>query len=340
MDTTITLAAKTDTGRLGIMFLKRYWEKQRAVMARKATPTMFADEWSIDKSLLSVVGIGEEQMLKFLFMQNPTFDELEAWVLEVNGGSLATDKVMSFNKCLVEGDIPVALGSDTEMVLSEADLAFWDENGYVIVRNAVDKQGCEDAIAAICSHIGVEINNPSTWYLGQNKAGIMVQLWQHETLEKNRRAKRIRDAFRQLWRREDVFVNADRGGFNPPETDNYKFQGSPLHWDVSLSQPIPFGTQGILYLTDTQANQGAFTAVPGFQHKVGQWLQSLPPDANPREQNFYELGAIPIAANAGDLIIWHHALPHGASPNTSTAPRIVQYLNYKPVMMEIHPVWL
>jgi hypothetical protein len=340
MNSSIALASKTETGRLGIMLLKRYWEKQMAIVSRKATTQLFADEWNIDKSLLSVLSVGEEQILRFLFMQNPTFEELEEWVLEINGGTFDADKIASFNKCLIEGDIPVTLSNDTENVLSADDLAFWDENGYIIVRNAVDKQDCEVAATAICEHIGVDLNNPATWYNGENKAGIMVQLWQHEALERNRRAKRVRDAFRQVWDREDVFVNTDRGGFNPPETERYKFQGSPLHWDVSLSQPIPFGTQGILYLTDTQANQGAFTAVPGFQHKVGQWLQNLPAGAKPRDENLYALGAQPIAANAGDLIIWHQALPHGASPNTSALPRIVQYLNYKPVMMDIHPVWL
>ena len=31
----------------------------------------------------------------------------------------------------------------------------------------------------------------------------------------------------------------------------FKFRGPDLHWDCSVKTPIPFGTQGILYLTDT-----------------------------------------------------------------------------------------
>ncbi|MGZ0787900.1 phytanoyl-CoA dioxygenase family protein [Pseudomonas saponiphila] len=38
-----------------------------------------------------------------------------------------------------------------------------------------------------------------------------------------------------------------------------------------------------------------------------------------------------MAAKAGDLIIWHHALPHGASPNRGTLPRMVQYINFYPM---------
>lgn len=340
MDTAITLASKTDTGRLGIMFIKRYWEKQRAILSRAIKNAAYADEWSIDKSLLAVLGVGEEQVLRFLFMGNPTFTEFEDWVLNVNAGSLDTEKIAAFNDYIEHGENPQPLGDDTEKVLSDEELAFWDENGYVIVRNAVDIQACKEATDAICKHIGVDLNDPDTWYEGLNKSGIMVQLWQHKALEQNRRAKRVRDAFRQVWKRSDVYVNTDRGGFNPPETDRYKFQGSPLHWDVSLVQPIPFGTQGILYLTDTAENQGAFTLVPGFHTKISEWLQGLPLGANPRNENLYALGTKPIAANAGDLIIWHHALPHGASPNTSTLPRVVQYMNYKPVAMKIQEEWL
>ena len=40
--------------------------------------------------------------------------------------------------------------------------------------------------------------------------------------------------------------------------------------------------QGVLYLTDTPANQGAFTCIPGFHHKLGDWLNDLPEDADPR----------------------------------------------------------
>jgi ectoine hydroxylase-related dioxygenase (phytanoyl-CoA dioxygenase family) len=54
----------------------------------------------------------------------------------------------------------------------------------------------------------------------------------------------------------------------------------------------------------------------------------------------YALGAMPIAANAGDFILWHQALPHGSSPNTATLPRFVQYINYEPADHKESRVWL
>ena len=60
----------------------------------------------------------------------------------------------------------------------------------------------------------------------------------------------------------------------------------------------------------------------------------------PREQDLNALGSKPLAANAGDFIIWHHALPHGASPNSATLPRYVQYLNYAPLDAEVRDEWI
>jgi ectoine hydroxylase-related dioxygenase (phytanoyl-CoA dioxygenase family) len=218
--------------------------------------------------------------------------------------------------------------------LNEEQLDFWDKNGYIILRNAVSQEDCDKTIGVICDFIEIDRNDPATWY-NQHPArqGIMVQLFQHPILDKNRNSAIIRAAHEQLWNRTDVWVNADRVGFNPPETERWKFPGPRLHWDTKLKLPIPFNVQGILYLADTAENQGAFSLVPGFQHRIDDWLTGLN-GKNPYNEDLHALGCIPIAANAGDFIIWHHALPHGSSANTSDKPRFVQYFTYAPVDAE------
>jgi ectoine hydroxylase-related dioxygenase (phytanoyl-CoA dioxygenase family) len=107
-----------------------------------------------------------------------------------------------------------------------------------------------------------------------------------------------------------------------------------------VALPIGFGVQGILYLTDTAADQGAFNCIPGFQHKVEGWLKGLPPGADPRAQDLSEFGPAPIAGRAGDLIIWHQELPHGSSPNRAKVPRMAQYLKMMPSQWEQNPAWM
>jgi ectoine hydroxylase-related dioxygenase (phytanoyl-CoA dioxygenase family) len=69
-------------------------------------------------------------------------------------------------------------------------------------------------------------------------------------------------------------------------------------------------------------------------------LAALPPGADPRHHTILDtLPALPIAGRAGDLVIWHHALPHGASPNRSTRPRVAQYIAMRPSRWDVNPVW-
>jgi len=333
------LPPTTETGNLQIMHLKRYWSKSVAKRAGKLPQDALNEEWPVDVNLLSTLGLGLEQTIRYIYNTNPTFSEFEEWILDVNKGMVSGALIKEFNG-RISGKTETPDDS-IEQVLSAEDIDFWNENGYVILKGAVSREDCDKTVALICAYLGVERNNADTWYGNhKDRQGIMVQLFQHEQLQKNRTTPIIRKAYEQLWGRKDILVNTDRVGFNPPETETYKFPGPKLHWDVSLKQPIPFGTQGILYLADIAANQGAFTVVPGFHNKVGAWMESLPPGANPRSQDLYALGHQPIAGNAGDFIIFHHALLHGASPNTSQLPRFVQYVNYQPIDPEIKEEWI
>ena len=85
-----------------------------------------------------------------------------------------------------------------------------------------------------------------------------------------------------------------------------------------------------MYLTDCNEIEGAFHCVPGFHLEIENWLNSLPKGVNPRDEALRLLNPIPVKGQAGDFIIWHQALPHCATANTGTFPRLVQYLTYLP----------
>lgn len=321
------------------MHLKRYWEKSLAKKNGLLPADALQEEWNTDITMLAALGLGLEQTIKYIFQSDTGFDEFENWVLEVNDGKLVQQKIEEFNQ-FVDGHHSVSAPA-IKKVLSDEVIKKWKEDGYLVIPNAVSKEDCEATIRLICEHIGIDRDDSRTWYHEHaDRQGIMVQLFQHPQLQKNRESPIIKEAYEQLWGRKDIWLNTDRVGFNPPETPEWKFPGPGLHWDVSLQLPIPFGLQGILYLSDTAADQGAFTLVPGFHNKAVQWLNSLSPGTDPRKEDIYALGPVPLAANAGDFIIWHHALPHGSSPNTAAKPRFVQYINYAPVDMEVREKWI
>lgn len=289
----------------------------------------FADEWQTDKALMAALGLGIEPTLVYLFNETPTYEEFENWIIAT--GKPDPQAIDTFNRNFDNGGF--SSGISVPKVLSNEQLEFWDKNGYIVLRNAIPKEDCEKTIEVICQNIGVNRDDPATWYASHKlRQGIMVQVFNDPQMEKNRGNEFIKQAYQQLYNSTNIWINTDRVGFNPPETYRWKFPGPRLHWDTKLDLPIPYSLQGILYLCDVAENQGAFSLVPGFQHKIDKWITSLN-GSDPYHEDLYALGCIPIAANAGDFIIWHQALPHGSSPNTSTKPRFVQYFTYEPPVL-------
>jgi ectoine hydroxylase-related dioxygenase (phytanoyl-CoA dioxygenase family) len=337
----ISLPESTHLSALGIMHLKRYLHKCLLDRENKLGPEIKQREWVTDNTLLNALGLELAQTLSFIYRQCPSIEQMENWVIETVGAP-ASATIQRFNSFITHGSQPVFRDAYTsEAVLNSEDIEHWNQQGYVILRDAVSKSDCAEAVQAICRFLDVDEHDPATWDNNHLKVnGIKVNMFRHPAIDKLRSSERIRIAFEQLWSRKDIWLKTDSTGFNPPANMAWSYQGHKLHWDTSLQMPIPFSTQGILYLTDTSADQGALAVVPGFHHQIDEWLSSLPPGANPREQDLEQLGAEKIAANTGDLIIWHQALPHGSTPNRSNKPRFVQYINYLPADREIRTGWI
>ena len=333
------LAATEETGTLGVRHLKRFWSRMLAQRGGLSNGADADADWAADNTLLCGLRVGLRETMQFLCERAPAFEEFEKWILEKNGGWIDPARIARINLGLSGGIPDVPAEMQGEPPLTPEDLAFWEENGYVILHDAAPPVQCRAAAHAIYEFLGMDPERPDTWYGGPQGHSIWIPLLHHPALWANRDSPRIYRAFAQIWGRPDMWCSVDQGGMNPPERPGWRFPGPHLHWDVSVARPIPFGVQGILYLTDTAADQGAFTCVPGFHRRIDAWLDSLPSGADPRAQDLASLGAVPIAGRAGDLIIWQHALPHGSSPNRARVPRVAQYIRMQPSAWEHNPVW-
>jgi hypothetical protein len=330
-------------GQLGIHHLHSFWARMAAQRAGRRVESTETD-WRFDNLLLNGLGLPLEETMQYLMQQAPDFAEFERWILARNGGQLSPVQAERLN-CAFTGqpygtELRAHLRTlETQAdVLSPEDLRCWAENGYVVVREAVPRAQARATEQAVWEALGMDPDEPATWYQKPIGKGIMMEFYHHPTLRANRQAARIQKAFTQLWQTADLWTTTDRTSFNPPETPGFPFQGPRLHWDVSLEPPFHFGTQGLLYLCDTPAEQGAFCCVPGFHRELESWLADLPTGTDPRQVNL-DAQAVPIAARAGDFVIWHHLLPHGSSPNRGTYPRIVQYINMYPVAFKENMAW-
>ena len=290
---------------------EKLWK--RTVDSSRGIDSIDKSTWDEEIEMLYRSGISLEDTLHYLYFKKPDFESFKNWILQ-NKNEIANESQQ-----------------DSENVLSQEDLDFWDENGYVIVKNAISITECEETQNAIWDFLEMSPKNKETWYKGhEEQKGLMLNFSNHPALNKNRSSLRIQKAYEQLYKTTNIYKTIDKVSFNPPESEHFKFLGSSLHWDVSLKLPIPFGLQGLLYLTDCNENDGAFHCVPGFHKKIEQWLQNLKPTDNPRQIAVETLKPTPITGSVGDFIIWHKALPHCATPNRGETPRMVQYLTYLP----------
>ena len=117
-------------------------------------------------------------------------------------------------------------------ILSAADHAFWEENGYVVVHNVVPQQNLDAVIDVMWEFLGMDPSDPTTWYTrpGWHSQTGMVELYQHQALWDNRQYPRVHEIFSELFGTEKLWVSLDRVNMNPPARPDWDYQGF-IHWD-------------------------------------------------------------------------------------------------------------
>ena len=225
-------------------------------------------------------------------------------------------------------------------VLDQEQMASFDENGYVVVHQAVSPEKVAAVVEAIYRFLEIPREPSDAWYAPPVNVGGNVEMYQAPAMWDTRQDPKVYGAFRQIWDRDALWVSFDRASFKPPPHPDYpRWQKTGfMHLDANpFKGPIRFAVQGVLYLTDTAEDQGGFHCMPGWHKRREDWI-AVAEEATGKEgansvsgEAMYKLPDVtPIAGKAGDLIIWHRGLPHGNGWNTSRRPRLAQYINMFP----------
>ncbi|MCM2430063.1 phytanoyl-CoA dioxygenase family protein [Streptomyces sp. RKAG337] len=241
-------------------------------------------------------------------------------------------------------------------VLSEADLAFWQTYGYVVVKEAVPAESARSLLDFAWDFQGLDPNRPDTWYEQRPYRDELdrhlhvygfVEAYHHQLVWDSRQTQRVYDAFADVWDVEELWVTLDRLNLNPPNIKNRdralieptdKGFDIELHWDIdSTLGVIPQRVQGIIALTDTRPDHGGFQCNPELFRRFDEWKLGQPADRDPIRPAV-DRDAYPVVRpelSAGDLLIWNGALAHGVARNTSeNGVRAVQYVSMMPALEE------
>src|SRR6201995_390391 len=128
----------TPMGDVIVPHLHRLWSR---VCAEKPGESPFDPvEAAADKIAIYGLGLGLYETLQFLHGKRPDFDAFQVWILSRNGGAGEPAPIAGVNDRmgrLANERPPVIASAPVEPALSMDDLAVWDENGYVVLREAV-----------------------------------------------------------------------------------------------------------------------------------------------------------------------------------------------------------
>ena len=116
-----------------------------------------------------------------------------------------------------------------------------------------------------------------------------------------------------------------------------------LHLDAVPSGPqdlnlkflrTQIGIGGCYYLNKVEKNGGGIHVIPGGPNLVREIMLN-DPDGLKRNNGWGQIIDFPpsleVTANAGDYILMHHLMPHGASANNNNVPRIAQFTRFQPL---------
>lgn len=241
---------------------------------------------------------------------------------------------------ILEIDIPLNERPNNEplRVLTEEEFAFWKENGYVIVHNAVPQEYIDRTVSLIWEFEEKDPNDPSTWHkapkreiqMKELKNTGMVELYNHQYLWDNRTHEKVYNAFVDIWGTEKLWVSIDRCNLNVPIQPGHSYQ-SFIHWDINTSlNPLPINVQGVLSLVDTDIDMGGFQCIPQLFRNFDKWVKTQPADRDPYKPDTTGFTPTRVVTKAGDLLIFNSLLAHGIRANYSSTPRLAQYISMFP----------
>lgn len=229
---------------------------------------------------------------------------------------------------------------DSLRVLTMEDWAFWQHNGYVVIKAAVPREQAMATANFLWEFDEKDPHDPESWYTSpraemqmKELAGTgMVEVYNNQHLWNNRQTQRLYDAFVDIWGMEELWVTIDRANLNFPMREGHEYKGF-IHWDYD-PETKPQNVQGVLALADQMdENMGGFQCIPWLYRNYDTWKLTQPKDRDHFKPDISGLKdeLVKVPMEAGDLLIFNSAEPHGIRPNHSRDKvRIAQYISMMP----------
>lgn len=223
------------------------------------------------------------------------------------------------------------------LALSPADIEQFVEEGYTILRRAVEPKKFEKVLDWVWEQTGCKKDDPATW----TKSRIHVQkTLTSPEVDEIWRSPRLIEAIDQLltagrWHAPNflgwwpvLFPGFDAPPWKPPVA-GWHVDGQQFHHHVNSKDQ---GILPIFVATDIAPGGGGTAILPGSHKHVARLLASAVPHGiaystlNATLQPYVQSrinDVIEARANKGDVILTHPFMLHAVSPNTGPSVRII-----------------
>ncbi len=213
----------------------------------------------------------------------------------------------------------------------EVDVEHLSEQGYVVVEGVVPEAQTKAVVELLCNYLDVPPDRSVPGFkrrAGEVRNGI-VPLHQHQALWDTRQSPLVHEAFARVYANRKLWVTVDRASYKPKLSARAGAKpGDPnaLHVDQPVLKTSKFSVQGVLYLTDTPADQGAWECVPAMYREIKAGTRT----SFDRNTSFDGYEVLRVPARAGSLVIWDGRTPHSSGHNWRDVPRFAQYISMHP----------
>lgn len=216
-------------------------------------------------------------------------------------------------------------------MISESDKQCFFDQGYLLVENVVPESLCAAVRSTICEYLGMTEDDPASWPESQSTGHGIVPIHHPQALWDVRQHPAVHQTFAALHGTRSLWVTADRVSFKTPDPEASEgFPAEAIHWDGNPRTLDRLSLQGLVYLTDTAADQGAFCCVPGLYRELDSYLEAHPEHADGRRPVVAPEDIEVVPGSAGSMVLWHRKMPHSSTVNCSDRPRWVQYVAMDP----------
>jgi len=229
-------------------------------------------------------------------------------------------------------------------VLTDDQIGQFHEQGYVVVKGALDRRDAEAYRQKILSLMPANLEIPAHWgsHDGRIKPmaapGVqsfdtpeLLPLMTNEKLYRAASQLLGSAALRVMDGSLGITIRNGAHGDRPLSQTLHIDASVPTTADDFTFEPAELQVGGCYYLTDVEAGGGGIHVVPGGHKIVEQEARAAGTGGRHLHGDWKQidhLQSIEITGEAGDFALLHHLMPHGASHNRNATARVAYFVRW------------